>query len=187
MPHAIQDDVRLWQWSRSDYYRAAELGLFDPDDHLELLEGEIIQRMSPHKTTHSTSVLFTQSALAEIARKQGCHIRAQLPITLNDRSEPEPDVQVILGTIKDYAYHHPAPAEIRLLIEVSDSTLLTDRGRKALAYAREGINDYWIINLIDRQLEVFRDPGTLSTDSDYKPRQILHEGDTIAPCLRPKV
>ena len=173
--------VSLWRWTRDNYYRAAESGLFDLTARLELLDGEIIQHLSPHKSSHSTSVLFAQSALAEAANQQSLHIRTQMPITLNDRSEPEPDLTLAVGTAVDYAEYHPFPPEISLLIEVSDTTLRIDRTRKAATYARAGIREYCIINLGDRQLEIYRDPAPISTGFGYKTALIHDETDTVNP------
>ena len=74
---------------------------------------------------------------------------------------------------------------MRLLVEVSDATLAKDRGKKAADYARAGIADYWIVNLVSRQLEVHRDPGPLPTGHGYKLRRVLLEGEAIAPLLAP--
>ena len=181
-----QDDIHVWQWTRQDYYRAAEIGFLDPDARLELLDGEILQHMRPHKSSHSTAVLFTQSALADAASPNTFHVRAQMAITLNDRSEPEPDLVVVFGTIGDYAEHHPYPSDIQLLVEVSDSTLRTDRKRKLSAYARANIAEYWILNLVDRQLEVWRDPFFQASGPGFKTSLLYLEKDTVRPLFAPE-
>src|SRR5262249_29768066 len=99
------------------------------------------------------------------------------PIALDDRSEPEPDVAVIRGAPRDYTHAHPArPA---LIVEVALSGLRIARGRKARAYARAGLPDYWIVNLIDEVLEVHRQPG--ATERHSAPLEPLHRDDVVAP------
>ncbi len=180
-----QDDIHVWHWTRQKYYRAAEIGFLDPDARLELLDGEILQHMSPHKSSHSTAVLFTQSALADLADPNTFHVRTQMAITLDDRSEPEPDLVVVFGTIADYAEHHPYPSDIQLLVEVSDSTLRTDRKRKHSAYAQANIAEYWILNLIDRQLEVWRDPFVQAGEPGFKTSLLFLEKDAVKPLFAP--
>lgn len=106
-------------------------------------------------------------------------------MTLDDGTEPEPDVLIVPGSRLDYEDHHPTPLEVLLLVEVSDSTLTKDRGKKAEDYARADIADYWIVNLVDRQLEMLRDPGPLPGGHGYKLRRVLLEGEAIAPLLAP--
>ena len=92
---------------------------------------------------------------------------------------------IVPGSRLDYEDHHPAPSEVRLRVEISDSTLAKDRGRKAEDYARAGIADYWIVNLGDRQLEIHRDPGPSPGGHGCKIRRVLLEGEAIAPLLAP--
>ena len=111
----------------------------------------------------------------------GHHIRQQLPITLNDLSEPEPDVLVVPGTPDDYAARHPGPSDARLLVEISDTTLRMDQGRKQRAYARAGIPEYWIVNLSARRLQVYREP----TEAGYQSVASYSEGESVAPVAVP--
>jgi len=109
----------------------------------------------------------------------GFHIRGQKPFILNDYSEPEPDVAVVKGNIRDYTDHHPSTAV--LLVEVTDTTLAYDRLDKAAAYARNAIPEYWILNLRDRCLEVYHRPGR----GAYAERTRLTVGETISPLAAP--
>src|SRR5438128_222377 len=93
-PRESLDDVRPRRWTREEYHRAADLGLFQPDERLELLDGEILQRMSPQKSPHAYTLLSAADVLAS-AFGPGHHARPQLPLILNDDSEPEPDVVVV--------------------------------------------------------------------------------------------
>ncbi len=146
---------RLYRWSRREYGWLLDRGLIDEDDPLELLDGLLLVK-EPQASPHRTAVLLAAKAL-ERAFGEGWFIQTQSPIILDDRSEPEPDVCVIRGTPRDYLGAHPTrPA---LVIEVAQSGLALARGRKAAAYARAGIADYWIVNLVDRTLEVYREPA----------------------------
>ncbi len=150
-PHAAEPTPR--RWTRAEYYQMAELGMFH-GQRVELIEGEIMV-LSPQKAEHWT----TTDRLSELLRNafgSGFQVRMQGPIDFGPISEPEPDVAVVAGTRAQYATKHPTTAV--LIVEVSESSLDYDRTRKASLYARAGIADYWIVNLVDRQLEVRRDP-----------------------------
>ena len=110
--------------------------------------------MTPQKSPHAAAVTLVQEAL-RVVLGIGCHVRTQLPLALDPASEPEPDVAVVHGAPRDYRDAHPATA--LLLVEVADTTLAFDRGWKSSLYARAGVADYWIVNLVDRVLEVYRD------------------------------
>jgi len=145
---------RLRRWSRGEYARLIDYGILDEDDPVELLDGLLLVK-EPQHSPHRTAVLLTAKAL-ERAFGEGWFVQTQSPIILDDRSEPEPDVCVVHGSPRDYVTAHPShPA---LIVEVAQSGLHLARGRKAVAYARAGIADYWILNLIDRLLEVHREP-----------------------------
>ncbi len=170
------------RWTREEYYRLGEQGFFG-DERVELLNGEI-WTLPPQKTPHFSAIRRTVEIM-ETAFGPNFEIRPQAPITLSDGTEPEPDVVVAPGSYLDYEQHHPTPAEVRLLVEVSDATLRKDRMTKAEDYARAGIADYWIINLVHRQLEVFRDPLTRPEGAFYRTSQILLPGDSLAPLSAP--
>jgi Uma2 family endonuclease len=139
-------------WSKAEYYRMAELGWFR-GERVELIEGEIMV-LSPQKWAHSAT---TDKAWETLKRVFGAGywVRMQLPLDLGQTTEPEADVSVVTGKREDYSDH---PKTAVLAVEVSDTTLKYDRTRKASLYARAGIDDYWIINLIHRQLEIRRNP-----------------------------
>jgi len=146
---------RLHRWSRHEYGLLIDHGLLDEDDPVELLDGLLLVK-EPQHSPHRTAVLLTAKAL-ELGFGEGWFVQTQSPIILDDRSEPEPDVCVVRGSPRDYAAAHPTrPA---LIVEVAQSGLLLARGRKAAAYARAGIADYWILNLGERVLEVHREPA----------------------------
>lgn len=171
--------IRRRLWTREEYHRAADLGLLRPEERLELLDGEIIQKMAPGGP-HAAVVSRTGRILAEVFGA-GHHVRTQQPLILSNRSEPEPDLVVAAGQEFDYLPEHPRAADTRLVVEVSDTTLRLDRGRKQRAYARAGVRDYWIIILPLRQVEVYRDPS----GSRYLSVVSYGEGDSITPLVAP--
>ncbi len=93
----------------------------------------------------------------------GWDLREEKPVRIPDFDEPEPDLAVVSGTRDDYADHHPGPGDIGLLVEVAESSLAWDRGAKLAAFARAGVSVYWIVNLIDRQVEVTLIPSQAAT------------------------
>ena len=140
------------RWSRDEYYQMGDMGWFQ-DQRVELIEGEVVI-MSPQKWLHSATLVRTARAL-ERAFGSGFWVRMQMPLALGPHSEPEPDVSVVRGAFEDYSDH---PTAAVLVVEISQATLAFDRGEKASLYAKHGIQDYWIVNLIDRRLEVLRSP-----------------------------
>jgi Uma2 family endonuclease len=149
-----QAPLTLKRWRRVEYERLAELGAFERDP-VELIGGQLIIA-EPKGSEHATAVDMADDALRS-AVPPGWIVRVQNPVALDDESAPEPDLAVVRGVRRDYRHAHPArPA---LIIEVAESSLAFDRVEKGSLYARAGIIDYWIVNLIDRVLEVYRDPS----------------------------
>ena len=136
--------------------------------------------MSPQKRPHFRTIRAVTEALEE-AFGLDYDVQQQGPILFRDESEPEPDVAVVAGSWADYD-DHPPSRDILLLVEVSDSTLRQDRSKKQRDYASEGITDYWIVNLVHRQLEVYRQP---STDGLYADRSVYLPGDSVTPLNAP--
>ncbi len=167
------------QWTRERYDQCVEAGIFTTRDKIELLDGEIFAA-SPQYTPHSVAVTLVEEAL-RAAFGNGFVYRVQMPLALDDLSEPEPDVAVVTGGPRDYLKAHPSKAE--LIVEVADSSLEYDRTRKRSAYARNGVPEYWIINLPDHVVEVFRQPKVET--ADYAERLILRPGQVITPLARP--
>ena len=145
--------VRQRLWTKREYYRLGELGFFR-GQRVELWEGRIVV-LSPQNAPHYYAV----DRVAEVLRRTfgtGYLVRTQGPLDLSQTTEPEPDVSVILGHPDQFQTNHPTTAA--LIVEVSDTTLSSDRRRKGSLYARAGIADYWIVNLNARLLEVYRVP-----------------------------
>jgi Uma2 family endonuclease len=168
-------------WTREEYYRLGDLGLIGPEERVELINGEIINKMSPQKSPHYSSILDTGDALQEAFGK-GYTVRDQGPMTMDDNSEPEPDVLVALGTRRDFKKRHPRPSETVLVVEVSDTTLAFDRRVKGPLYAGAGIAEYWIIDIKGGRIEVYRDP---TPDAGYKSKTVYGETETVTPLGAP--
>jgi Uma2 family endonuclease len=171
--------VRTRRWSRIEYERLVDLGVFNPGERLELLDGVLVVR-EPQNAPHATAVRAAQEALRR-AFGPGWDVRPQLPVALDDDSEPEPDVAVVPGSYRDYRAGHPSrPA---LIVEVADWSLTADR-RKASLYARAGVLEYWIVNLVDHALEVYRRPLRSRPSRfgwAYAETQVLHRGEGVTP------
>lgn len=178
--------IRSRHWTRKEYDALVKSGFFNEDEPIELLGGQLIVA-EPKGSPHSTAVALTVEGL-RLAFGPGWLVRVQDPIALDAESEPEPDVAVVPGRARDYLAEHPArPA---LLVEVAESSLAFDRGHKGSLYARAGIADYWIVNLVDAVLEVRRAPA-LDRSAEFGWRyldvQALRPGATVAPLARPDV
>ena len=167
----------LRRWTREEYERLVEQGFFQPEERLELVDGVIIERKA-QSSLHATGILLAQDALRSVFA-EGFEIRPQMPLALDFDSEPEPDLAVVTGTPWDYLDAHPSTAI--LVVEVSDGSLFLDR-HKASLYARVGIPEYWLENLVDWCLEVYREPK----DSVYTSRTVLRAGDSVSPLSRPE-
>ncbi len=179
---AANGGVKVYKWTQKEYYQMAELGFFH-GKRVELIEGEIIE-MSPMNKPHATAVRRILYILKTFFG-EGFIIDSQLPMSFSKESEPEPDVAVIKGKIEDFIKSHPKTAE--LIVEVSDSTLRYDRTIKAALYAQNKIQEYWILNLKDRCLEVYRQPKKdKKLGFIYGEIQILTEDETASPIANPK-
>lgn len=169
--------VDVYRWTREEYHQLADKGFFPPGKRVELIDG-VIYEMSPQKSPHATGITLVLDAL-RAAFPQGHHVRVQLPLILGDESEPEPDLAVVPGPPRDYAEDHPKTAV--LIVEVSDSSSFHDRERKRSRYARSAIPEYWILDVVGKQLEVYRNPG----EGGYQTRLVLKTADTITPLASP--
>lgn len=177
-------DVRTRRWTRIEYDRLIDAGFFRPGDPVELLGGQMVVA-EPQGSRHYAALRATQEAL-RAAFGDGWEIRGQGPIALDDESEPEPDLAVVPGTFRDYRAAHPSSPS--LVIEISETSLALDRAHKGSLYARAGLVDYWIVNLPERRLEVYRDPepdATAPFGWRYRSITILEPGASLSPLARP--
>lgn len=158
------------------YHEMITSGILPEDNSMELLEGRLVRKM-PKKPPHSVATKFLRKAL-ERAIPPGWEVDSQEPITTSD-SEPEPDGMVYRGNDRQYLDRHPSPEDVAMVAEVSNSSLQEDRTTKKRLYARARVPIYWIINLVDNQLEVYTDPSGPTEQPDYGQRQVYGPGDTI--------
>jgi Uma2 family endonuclease len=174
-PSLMASFEHLKHWQVSDYHRMSELGILDPTERTELIAGHITLMVAKGTLHVITLQLLTRELFNQLG--QTALIRTQAPIHLNDFSEPEPDLAIVQGSILDYANHHPQPADIYLVIEVADSTLNYDCQVKDKLYAQAGIADYWVVDVKNRQVHIFRQPTSIGYDSHL----ILAASQTISP------
>ncbi|MDA0268372.1 MAG: Uma2 family endonuclease [Cyanobacteria bacterium] len=176
----IPKSQSLKQWTVEDYHRMADLGLLDPTERTELLAGQVTL-MAAKGTPHVTALRLLATQLDSLLANEPVFVSTQDPIQLDNRSEPEPDLALIQGTVLDYADQHPRPEQVVLVVEVADSTLRQDCEVKDKLYAQAGIADYWVVDLPHRQLHIFRDP----TPTGYTRHLILTEPNFVAPLAFP--
>jgi Uma2 family endonuclease len=166
----------LRSWTVDEYYQMAKIGILHPDEKVELIAGQIIRNMTPQGSFHAAAITRTNRLFNQPTQPRFL-VRSQLPIQLDNRSEPEPDIALVKSDRLDYDDRHPKAEEVYLIIEIADSTLKTDLTLKKQVYAEANIADYWILDLAKRQLYVYRQP----TEDGYQQEQILSEQDNISP------
>src|SRR5262245_60683280 len=177
--------LTLWRWSRTEYEDLVRQGVFTGRP-VELIAGQLVVA-EPQGSYHATAVGTVDDVLRSLL-PPGFIVRSQMPVALDDESEPEPDVAVVRGTRADYRDTHPGPPV--LVLEVSDSSLDFDRRDKGSLYARGGVLDYWIANLIDRVLEVYREPTPDPTAPHgwrYRSMKTFRATAVVAPLELPSV
>jgi Uma2 family endonuclease len=160
-------------WTRLEYERLIDSGGLPPESRVELVDGDILDT-PPQKSRHATAVQLSDDALRATFGR-GFSVRTQLPLAIDDYSEPEPDIAVVAGSPRDYRDAHPTTAA--LIVEVADSSLEFDRTRKLALYARNAIPEYWILSLPDGVLEVHRDP----VGETYASRSMLAASEQVTP------
>lgn len=175
-----QSSIRIKRWTRAEYERLIDLGAFGPADRLELLAGDLVV-CEPQGTPHMTAIRAAEEMLRHCFGL-GWEVRTQAPVALDEESEPEPDVVVAPGSFRDYRRAHPSRPV--LLVEVADASLDADRTHKGSLYARAGVPEYWIVNLVDGTLEVYRDPAADPSTAHgwgYRSATTLRAGDEVTP------
>jgi Uma2 family endonuclease len=173
--------TKLRLWTIEDYHRMVEAGILITSDRVELLEGQIIEvipQLPPHASTTQPVARYLDRLLESVA-----YVRMQLPITLYPNSEPEPDIAVVRIDPNEYCDRHPGSDDILLIIEVADSTLLSDRRKKALIYSRAGILDYWTLDVNTTQIYQFREPRA----TGYNQEVVLTRDSLLVPLAFPTI
>ena len=174
-----QTPGRPYRFTVDAFQRMADVGIFEEGDRVELLDGEIVV-MNPISPGHSGRL---RRILRILFRELGerALLDAQNPIQLRPRGQPQPDIVALRPRADDYTTSHPTAADVLLLIEIADSSLAHDRDTKARIYAQAGIPEYWIVNLVDSTLMVFRQPA----NGLYRSEQVLDSGDFVQPLAFP--
>jgi Uma2 family endonuclease len=160
-----------------EYHQMIQAGILGEDDDVELLEGWIVPKMAKNPPHEAVTCWILNRRLAPHL-PDGWHCRGQSAITTAD-SEPEPDIAVVRGSELDYLSRHPGPADMALVVEVSESSLPHDRLHKTRIYARASVPVYWIINLVDRQVEAYTHPTGPDPAPSYRAQQVYRAGDLV--------
>ncbi|HLP90050.1 MAG TPA: Uma2 family endonuclease [Nostocaceae cyanobacterium] len=176
----IKTSTNIRKITVSEYHQIAEAGIFHPEERLELIAGQIINK-SPQGTKHPATITRTQRILNQRLGDKVL-IRTQSPVTLDNYSEPEPDIAIVKPHPLDYEDHHPYSSEVFLIIEIADTSLKFDREIKSLAYAKSGVIDYWVLDVNGHKLYVYRLPNA----AGYQSEGILSENLTISPLAFPE-
>lgn len=169
-------DPSIVRFSVVQYQKMIEAGILTIADKVELLENYVVLKMSRNPPHDSTIQQMLERIF--LLRPPGWSFRVQSAIALKD-SQPEPDFALVRGSAANYHSRHPAPADIGLVIEVADSSLLLDQRDKTRSYARAGIPTYWIVNLMDNRLEVYTLPSGPTASPAYGALQTLLPGDEV--------
>ena len=171
-----------FRFSVEEYMKMAEAGIFTEDERVELLDGVIIE-MSPVGNSHEANTSGSLRFLAPLFVEGRAVLRVQSHVLLDDNSRPEPDLALLKWREDLYRHRSPAPQDVLLLIEVSDSSLPYDRGTKLSRYAEAGIPEVWIENIPARSIEVYSNP----VNGNYTTTRVYRPGDTIRPNAFPDV
>ncbi|MGA7729804.1 MAG: Uma2 family endonuclease [Chloroflexia bacterium] len=163
----------LYRFSVEQYEKMIEAGILREDDHVELIDGEIV-KMASRGLRHEACVRRLQLLFHELLGRAAV-ISTQNTVRVPPNSQPEPDLALLKWRGDMYEAERPMPEDTLLVIEVADSSLREDRGRKRAGYARAGIPEYWIVNLQDDIIEVYSNPmgASYNTTSLAKPGDIL--------------
>jgi Uma2 family endonuclease len=161
------------------YYKMAEAGILTQGDRVELIDGEIFD-MVPIGSAHAGKTDRLNRLFARAAADGLAHVSVQRPLRLDAFNEPEPDVMLLTTRADDYQARHPNAADVLLLVEVSESSLVYDRGPKLALYAKFGVPEVWIVDLRGAAIEVYREPN----GDAYASMQRLTSG-SLAPVLVP--
>lgn len=174
---AVYTSEPLFPLTVDAYHALIRTGKLSDDDPVELLEGMLVHKIAK-SPPHSMITAMTRHAV-EALLPDGFHYHSQDPVTLAD-GEPEPDGSVVRGRFGDYMTRHPGPDDVPLVIEVADASLDRDHGIKLRSYARARIAKYWIVNLVDRQIEVYTNPDPAAANGPtYRRKAVFKSGASV--------
>jgi Uma2 family endonuclease len=165
----------------TEYYRMAETGILSEDDRVELIEGEII-KMAPIGSRHAGCVSRLNTLFNRLVSETTL-VSVQNPVRLSDFSEPQPDISLLKVRDDFYSNSHPTPADVLLIIEVSDTSLDYDRNIKIPLYAASLIPEVWLVNLIKDIVEIYREPR----DGMYREVRYVRRGESVSPKCSPNL
>lgn len=174
-------ELQRRRFTVAEYRQMAEAGIIDPAERVELLDGEIVQ-MSPIGRKHIVAVNRTTRACHEQIGRRAV-ISTQNPVETDELGEPQPDLTLLRPRADDYLSTGPIASEALLVVEVSDSSLSKDRQIKLRIYAKAGIPEVWIENLVDDVIEVYTDPES----NGYRNVRVARRGETVRPTAFPDV
>jgi Uma2 family endonuclease len=157
-----------------EFQRMSETGILTPDDHVELIDGEIIAR-NPIGTPHAACMSRTEEVIRSLLDPAAYLVRSQLPVRLAADSAPQPDIAVVTRRVDFYLHAHPTPTDIHLLIEIADSSVNYDLRIKTSIYARSGVPEYWVVDLVHDVMEVRSNP----VGGDFAEVRTLRRGDVV--------
>ena len=163
-----------------DYHRMKEAGVFHPEERVELIAGQLIQ-MAAKGTAHTAALRRTNQFFTRLSLQVQMMVQIQDPIILDDYSQPEPDVAILRVNPGEYLDHHPTSVDVYLVIEIADLSLNYDMEIKGKLYAQSGMTDYWVLDVKERHLHVFREPSP----EGYQSEVTITEEDSISPLQFP--
>ena len=184
-------NIAVDQWPKDhlinvdEYYRMVQAGMLAPDARVELFEGKVIDR-APIGSRHAGTVNKLSRLFSRVIGEQAV-LSLQSPVRLSDRSEPQPDISLLKPRADYYGKSHPTPADVLLLIEVSDTTLQFDRGQKLALYAKHSIPEVWVVDLENNQLHCMREPDSETGGGSYRSTISLHPSQNVAVAALPDV
>jgi Uma2 family endonuclease len=184
MASSVEPTLRTRRWTRAEYERLIELGLFDPSERLELLDGALVVR-EPQGSRHAAAIRKAVAAL-RAALGDAWQIDSQLPLAVDDASLPEPDVFVVPPDPN--AYRHAHPSRPVLVVEVAETSYRTDRAYKFSLYARAGIVECWLVDVANDAVEIHREPEASPEARygwHYRSVETLRPPATVRPVIAP--
>ena len=186
LPITLAEGMPLRRFTLDEYHWLIDNGFFKENDRVELVEGILVD-MSPNNPPHIRTVNRLRRIFSLLDARADIEVRTQGPVTIPEQmTEPEPDLVISTESGLELDERHPYPSEILLLMEVSDSSLTYDRSLKRAIYAKAGIAEYWLWNLVDGFLEVYRDPRTpVSGEAAYQTKLTYHRGESVTPLAFP--
>jgi Uma2 family endonuclease len=174
-PPAVPSDP-IWRFSVREYHDMIRAGILGEDDPVELLDGWLVTKMTKNPP-HSVATGLVRHALEGIVPK-GWYVRSQDAITLAT-SEPEPDAVVARGDLRAFVDRHPGPEDVALVVDVADASLHRDWTSKKRLYAQAGIPVYWIVDLVERRIEVYTDPSGATDEPDYREHRTFGKSEEV--------